>query len=71
MAFPSISGQAGDPCLAPIDRVWTLQELDILQELPTPIVVLLYEVNRFAFCVLATCAKCCLPHKKQHTGCYC
>ena len=57
-------GHLGDPSLAPIDRVWTLQELDILQELPTPIVILLYEINRFVLCVLATCAKCSFPHHK-------
>ena len=61
MARPSMIGHAGDLCLAPIDRVWTLQELDILQELPTPIVILLYEVNRFVLCVLVTCVKCCSP----------
>ena len=46
MASSFQNDRLSDASAAGTNRVWTLQELDILQELPTPVVVLLYEANR-------------------------
>ncbi len=48
-----MAGSLEDVSAAPTDRVWTLPELDILQELPSPIVVLLYaNLSRLALVLL-------------------
>lgn len=47
MELPAVDGKASGVCSARTDRVWTLRELEILQELPSPIVVLLHETKRF------------------------
>lgn len=48
MAPASAERSTGGMCSAQSDRLWTLRELDILQELPTPVVVLLHATNRSA-----------------------
>ena len=47
MEHPSLDGKAGGVCPARADRLWTVHELEILQELPTPVVVLLHETKRY------------------------
>ena len=46
MEHRSVDGNTDGVCTTRTDHLWTLQELNILQELPTPIVVLLHETNR-------------------------
>ena len=49
----NLAGSLEDVSAAPTERVWTLPELDILQELPSPIVVLLYaNLSRLALVLL-------------------
>lgn len=47
MEHQFVAGKAGGASSARTDRLWTLHELEILQELPTPVVVLLHETKRY------------------------